>query len=135
MSKDIVQVGPLFWGCINTAHGFLAWAFATLISATALVPATACLANGVAAGFSGASAQAARAINPAEIYVDKLFRTAPSAQASTPSPTSQTDNANHGNAQRSEVLRLWSVDLRCPFRKIHPAIDSCRRGESGHHPM
>jgi hypothetical protein len=96
----------------DTAHGFLAWAFATLISATALVPATAYFANGVAAGFSGASAEAARAINPAEIYVDKLFRTAPSAQASTPSPTSQTDNANHGNAQRSEVLRLWSTDFR-----------------------
>jgi hypothetical protein len=94
----------------DTAHGFLAWAFATLISATALVPATAYLANGAVAGFSGA--QAARAINPAEIYVDKLLRTVPSAQTSTPSPTSQTDNANHANAQRSEVLRLWSVDWR-----------------------
>ena len=96
----------------DTAHGFLAWAFATLISAAALAPATAYLANGAVAGFGGISAQAARTIHPAEIYVDKLFRTAPLAQASTPNPTSQTDNANHGNAQRSEVLRLWSVDLR-----------------------
>jgi hypothetical protein len=30
----------------DTAHGFLAWAFATLISATALASATAYLANG-----------------------------------------------------------------------------------------
>jgi hypothetical protein len=96
----------------DTAHGFLAWAFATLISATALVPATAYLANGAVAEFSGASVQASRPIDRAEIYVDKLFRTAPSAQAATPNPTSQTDNANHGNVQRSEVLRLWSADLR-----------------------
>jgi hypothetical protein len=64
------------------------------------------------AEFSGASVQASRPIDRAEIYVDKLFRTAPSAQAATPNPTSQTDNANHGNVQRSEVLRLWSADLR-----------------------
>jgi hypothetical protein len=30
----------------DTAHGFLAWAFATLISYTALVSTTAYLANG-----------------------------------------------------------------------------------------
>ena len=37
----------------DTAHGFLAWAFATLISATALASATAYLANGALAGLSG----------------------------------------------------------------------------------
>ena len=58
----------------DTAHGFLAWAFATLICATALASATSYLANGAAAGGAGASAQAARAVNPSEIYVDKLFR-------------------------------------------------------------
>jgi hypothetical protein len=35
----------------DTAHGFLAWAFATLISATALVSTTAYLANGTVAGM------------------------------------------------------------------------------------
>ena len=34
----------------DTAHGFLAWAFATLICATALASATSYLANGAAAG-------------------------------------------------------------------------------------
>ena len=34
----------------DTAHGFLAWAFATLLSASALTTATAYLANGAAAG-------------------------------------------------------------------------------------
>jgi hypothetical protein len=36
----------------DTAHGFLAWAFATLISATALVPTTAYLAYGCG-GWNG----------------------------------------------------------------------------------
>src|SRR5271170_144092 len=58
----------------DSAHGFLAWAFATLISATALVPTTAYLAYGTAVGIGGASAEAARSIDPSEIYVDKLFR-------------------------------------------------------------
>src|SRR5271170_2415870 len=39
----------------DTAHGFLVWAFATLISATALVSTTAYLANGTVAGVGGTS--------------------------------------------------------------------------------
>ena len=42
----------------DTAHGFLAWAFATLLSATALSSATAYLANGTAAAVGGAALQA-----------------------------------------------------------------------------
>ena len=58
----------------DTAHGFIAWAFATLLSASALSSVTGYLANGAAAGVGGAAAQAARSVNPADIYVDKLFR-------------------------------------------------------------
>src|SRR3984957_2319831 len=58
----------------DTAHGFIAWAFATLLSVTALTSVTAYLANGAAAGAGGAAAQAIRSVNPADIYVDKLFR-------------------------------------------------------------
>jgi hypothetical protein len=76
----------------DTAHGFLAWAFATLISATVLASATAYLANGAVAGATaGASAQAARSANPAENYVDKLFRPTPSApRILPPRPTTPT---------------------------------------------
>ena len=76
----------------ETAHGFLAWAFATLISATALVSTTAYLANGAVAGMGGAAAQNSQPINPAQVYIDKLFRTTPTA-----SPAS-TDNAAAGGA-------------------------------------
>src|SRR5271170_6484314 len=61
----------------DSAHGFLAWAFATLIGATALASTTAYLANGAVAGVTAASAQTAGSINPSQIYVDKLFRPAP----------------------------------------------------------
>jgi hypothetical protein len=96
----------------DTAHGFLAWAFATLISATALASATAYLANGAVAGAASASA---RSINPSEIYVDKLLRPAPGAPAAA---AADTANANTGAAApaafqtRAEILRLWTADFR-----------------------
>jgi hypothetical protein len=94
----------------DTAHGFLAWAFATLISATALASATAYLANGALAGLSGLSSQSAQAVDPAQIYVDKLFRT------TTPAAdNSAAVNAGNTAAQsntRAEILRLWKADFR-----------------------
>ena len=64
----------------DTAHGFIAWAFATLLSATALSSVTGYLANGTAAAVGGAAVQATGSVNPADIYVDKLFRTSPAPQ-------------------------------------------------------
>ena len=99
----------------DTAHGFLAWAFATLISATALASATAYLANGALAGLSGLSSQSAQAVDPAQIYVDKLFRT------TTPAAdNSAAVNAGNTAAQSNtstEILRLWSL---FPQRFRHP---------------
>src|ERR1700730_1908858 len=46
----------------DTAHGFIAWAFATLLSASALSSVTGYLANGTVAGVA---AQATRSVNPA----------------------------------------------------------------------
>src|SRR5580658_10584502 len=98
----------------DTAHGFLTWAFATLLSATALSSATAYLANGTAAGLGGASSQATRSVNPADIYVDKLFRAGAPMRAA-PAPPSPVDSSatnpiaptsiNAGQS-REEVLRL-----------------------------
>ena len=112
----------------DTAHGFLAWAFATLICATALASTTAHLANGAGASLAGATGQAARAANPADIYVDKLFRPAAAgAVAATPAkPADNASSANNdsappmgggsgamGNAQsRNEIVRLWTADFR-----------------------
>jgi hypothetical protein len=101
----------------DTAHGFLVWAFATLISASALSSATAFLANGVAAGVGGAASQVTSSVNPAEIYVDRLLRTdaaqpaAPSAPGSTAANAGAPGNAT-SNQTRAEVLRLWTSSFR-----------------------
>jgi hypothetical protein len=104
----------------DTAHGFLAWGFATLLSATILSTSTAYLANGAAAGI-GALGQAARSVNPADLYVDKLFRPAPGApQAAAPASSTEPNanaasNATGGmtnpNQPRNEILRLWTADF------------------------
>jgi hypothetical protein len=115
----------------DTAHGFLAWAFATLLSASALSSATAYLANGAAVGLSGAGSQAARSVNPADIYVDKLFRpvaaqpapatasspdvgNAPTAVPSNPSASSGSNAPTNGNPNqaRAEILRLWTSSFQ-----------------------
>jgi hypothetical protein len=91
----------------DTAHGFIAWAFATLLSAGVLSSAAAYLANGTAAGLGGAASQATRSVNPAEIYVDKLFRpNAPAQPASAPDAASATRSQS-----RAEVLRLWTASF------------------------
>lgn len=105
----------------DTAHGFLAWAFATLISATALAGTTAYLANGTVIGAGGAVSAAAQASNPADLYVDKLFRS----PATEPTAVKADDNAStatkadsmsvnpiRSSQMRSEVLRLWTADFR-----------------------
>jgi hypothetical protein len=98
----------------DTAHGFLAWSFATLICATALASTTAFLANGVAAGRAGASTQATRSTNPADIYVDKLFRAPPGAPTAAAPAAATADNAGAMSAirARAEVVRLWTADFR-----------------------
>jgi hypothetical protein len=115
----------------DTAHGFLAWAFAILISATALSAATAYLANGAATGLTVAATQGGQSVNPAQIYVDKLFRTdtaapaaasapastpgsAPAARSTAPAPaaTAAPQGGRDSGAARAEVLRLWTFDMR-----------------------
>lgn len=103
----------------DTAHGFIAWAFATLLSATALGSVTGYLANGAAAGTGSAASQATRSVNPADIYVDKLFRPGtPGQPASAPASSPAAGNPNptapssaNPNQRRAEVLRLWTASF------------------------
>lgn len=105
----------------DTAHGFLAWAFAAVLSASVLGAAIAHLANGAVSGLAAGAPQAARAANPQEIYVDKLLRTenaapAPAAAAPTATPAAGEANpaqapASNTNNSRAEVLRLWTASI------------------------
>ena len=101
----------------DTAHGFIAWAFATLLSASALSSVTGYLANGTVAGVA---AQATSSVNPADIYVDKLFRPDAAAQpaaapASSPaagSPIPAAPSGASSNQSRAEVSRLWATSFQ-----------------------
>jgi hypothetical protein len=101
----------------DTAHGFIAWAFATLLSASALSSVTGYLANGTAAGVGGAASQAARSVNPADIYVDKLFRPDTAGQPASSSaaggnPIPAAPSGANSNQSRAEVLRLWTASFQ-----------------------
>ncbi len=128
----------------DTAHGFLAWAFATLLSAAALSSATTYLANGAAAGLSGAASQTARSFNPADVYVDELFRAGPPMQAAPSSPAPADSSAANTNASsgtnagqsRAEILRLWTAsfrdnqDLSAPDKAYVAQVVAARTGLS-----
>jgi len=88
----------------DTAHGFIAWAFATVLSASVLSAAATHVVSGAASGIAPVTAQAAPTINPSQVFVDRLFRADP---AVTTPPASQNNQA-----VRAEVLRLWTSSYR-----------------------
>jgi hypothetical protein len=92
----------------DTAHGFVAWAFATVLSASVLAGAATHIVSGAASNVGPSVAQGAQsAPNPSQVFVDKLFRTdggtAPTAGAADAPPSSATGN----QGARTEVNRLW----------------------------
>jgi hypothetical protein len=121
----------------DTAHGFLAWAFGTVLSAAVLGAAATHIIAGASSGLSQAGASAAaqpgsNAGGPADIYVDTLFRPAPGAasagqpatppadpslapgagQAAAPAPASAASrNAGSPTAARSEITRLFTRNM------------------------
>ncbi len=89
----------------DTAHGFIAWAFATVLSASLLAAAATHIVAGAASGVAPAAAQGSSSINTSQVFVDRLFRTD---QGATP-PTGTSEN---NGATRAEVLRLWTPSFR-----------------------
>jgi hypothetical protein len=84
----------------DTAHGLIAWAFATVLSASTLGAAITHIVSGAASGLAPAVAQTGPSGNPAQLFVDKLFR---SDQPATGAPS-----AGNNETARAEVLRLWT---------------------------
>src|SRR5271166_3889639 len=90
----------------DTAHGFVAWAFATVLSASVLAAAATHILSGAASGVGPAAAQGAQtASDPSQVFVDKLFRT----DAGTSRPAGGADGAP---PPRAEVRRLWLSSFR-----------------------
>jgi hypothetical protein len=90
----------------DTAHGFLAWAFAAVLSAAFLASAATHLAGGAAAGL-GQEAEAAAANQtrvygvPMNNFADMLLRADPAANRAPMDPIA-----------RGEILRIFAVGLR-----------------------
>jgi hypothetical protein len=88
----------------DTAHGFIAWAFATVLSASVLAAAATHIVAGAASGAAPAAAQATNGGSPSQVFVDRLFRTDAAA--------SNSATTQNGDAVRAEVLRLWTSSYR-----------------------
>jgi hypothetical protein len=88
----------------DTAHGFIAWGFATLLSAGLLGAATSHLLGGTAAVVGSAVTQ----VNPNQVYVDRLFRNDANAVAPGAPPASSGNGAAESSSAHADILRLWT---------------------------
>src|SRR3954463_5428071 len=86
----------------DTAHGFIAWAFASVLGAVLLATPATSLLGGAVTGASQGAASAASQSGPMDGYVDTLFR------ADTPA----AQNAGNAQDSRGEMVRLFSSSLR-----------------------
>jgi hypothetical protein len=97
----------------DTAHGLLAWAFATVLGVTLLGAAgTHILAGASAGSIPAAAAGASSAANPVDPYVDTLLRADPAPAAAgagaVPSPAGGSDV----QTTRAELGRLLAPALQ-----------------------
>ena len=85
----------------DTAHGFIAWAFASVLGAVLLASPASSLIGGAASGASQAATTVASQSGPMDGYVDTLLRP-------------NTPTAQSGNAQetRGEMVRLFTSSFR-----------------------
>ena len=111
----------------DTAHGFIAWALASVIGAAVLATPASSLIGGAASGATQAAATSAgQSGGPMDGYVDSLLRGEPAAQT-----------ANQGQSDsRGEVTRLFTSSLRsggelkAPDREYTAKVVAARTGLS-----
>lgn len=107
----------------DSAHGFLVWALAAVVSAAVLGGAFTHILAGASAGFAPAATSAAQG-SPTDVYVDKLLRTDP-AQSSVAAPVPNGEAAapqggqaavsprdRSVGASRTEITRILLPSLR-----------------------
>lgn len=96
----------------DTAHGFVAWAFATVLTATVLAGAgTHLLAAASAGAIPAAGAGATQATSGSgDLYVDRLLRAGPQTDGRTSSPA--TGPSADQAATRAELLRVIAPATR-----------------------
>lgn len=89
----------------DTAHGLLAWALATVLSAAALGGATTHILAGASAGSVPAAVGAAQSNgSPTDIYVDRMLRNDAPPVAGAASPQVVAGTATSTNAELSRLM-------------------------------
>jgi hypothetical protein len=86
----------------DTAHGFVAWALASVLGAVLLASPASSLLGGAASGATQATASAASRSGPMDGYVDTLMR----------SDTPAAQSAGNPGDSRGEIVRLFTNSLR-----------------------
>ena len=85
----------------DTAHGFIAWAFASVLGAALLASPASSLIGGAASGAAQGAASASQS-GPMDGYIDRLMR----------SDTPASQNAGNAGDTRSEMTRLFTSSFR-----------------------
>lgn len=111
----------------DTAHGFIAWALASVLGAAVLAAPATSLIGGTAAGATqGAVSSANQSAGPMDIYVDTLFRGDPAAQ----------NTSGNNSDSRGEVVRMFTRsvraggELKAPDREYVSKVVAARTGMS-----
>jgi hypothetical protein len=86
----------------DTAHGFIAWAFASVLGAVLLASPVSSLIGGAVSGATQAASSAASQAGPMDGYVDTLLR----------SDAQPAQNAGNAPDSRGEMLRLFTSSFR-----------------------
>jgi hypothetical protein len=86
----------------DTAHGFVAWAFASVLGAILLASPASSLLGGAASGTAQMASSAASRTGPMDDYVDTLMR----------SDTPAAQSAGNSGDSRGEMVRLFTGSFR-----------------------
>jgi hypothetical protein len=86
----------------DTAHGFIAWALASVLGAVLLASPASSLIGGAASGATQTATSAASQAGPMDGYVDTLMR----------SDTPAAQNAGNAQESRGEMVRLFTRSFR-----------------------
>src|SRR5712672_1344722 len=86
----------------DTAHGFIAWAFASVLGAVLLASPAASLIGGAATGATQSAVNSNQSSGPMDGYVDALLR----------ADTDPAQNAANPADSRAELVRLFTISFR-----------------------
>ena len=99
----------------DTAHGFLAWAFATVLGVIILGAATTALMTGATVGLGAAASRAPQSSSqPTDYFVDMLLRPAPNTAGTGQTAAGQPASAGQNDFGRREVSLILSRGLAQP---------------------